>query len=214
MKGELDERKFEVIQTRTDLDASSGASLESRSIVVSPTEDLFVLQLDDRDMFAWYIRQSESPEIGYPISPRLRHVGWQYNPIWAFSLLEAPRNSSLESMCCYMVYGIKYEGLETLWLINYDIKRKHWVPSRAELSRPDPQTFETDQFRFTEVSADDDGTWDEVQDDTRPSTRIGFLDFVAELQWLVDYTVETIRGITATQQKVNIKILACEHRQL
>ena len=42
MKGELDDRKFEVIQPRTDLDASGEASLESRSIVVSPTEDLFV----------------------------------------------------------------------------------------------------------------------------------------------------------------------------
>ena len=104
-------------------------------------------------------------------------------------------------------------GLETLWLINYAIKRKSWVPSRAELSRPDPQTFETNQFCFTQVPADVDGTCNKVHNNPRTPKAIGFLDFVVELQRLVDYIVKTLCDITVTRRMVNIKILACERRQ-
>ncbi|KAK7570265.1 hypothetical protein V3481_019451 [Fusarium oxysporum f. sp. vasinfectum] len=215
----LDEAKFFVVRTRTnhhdlsdtELDTSRACASQHRNIVVSLSQDLFILQLDDSDVFILYFNDRGIPHETAGGSPRLQHVGWQYNPAWATSVRESSWTPSLDSLCCYIVYGAKSGGLETFWLINYRIKRKHWVPLKEELSEPEPQIFEADGFRLTEVPANENGPWDEVVDDCDPHTLVDFIAFVNQLQELINYTLRSI-PIQVGKQKVSIKILACESR--
>ncbi|KAF5974097.1 hypothetical protein FBULB1_7929 [Fusarium bulbicola] len=202
IRNTLNEDKFLVVRTRanrhalgdTGLNISEASASRHRSIVVSPREDLFVLQLDHPDAFVWYLRDPAIPSETPAGSPQLRNVGWQYNPAWATSIRESPWSVG---------------DLETLWLINYRIKRKYWVPSEEELNEPEPQIFEGDGFRFTEVSAGDDGPWDEVVDDCDPHTLADFIAFVELLQQLINRTLGSYQTRVG-KQEINIKILACD----
>ncbi|KAF5988546.1 hypothetical protein FBULB1_1422 [Fusarium bulbicola] len=217
IRDKLDETKFLVVRTRanhqdandTRLDTLGAYTSQRRSIVVSPKDDLFILQLDHPDAFVWYLRDPAIPSETPAGAPQLRNVGWQYNPIWATSVRESPWSLSLTYLCCYIVYGVKHGGLEALWLINYRIKRKYWVPSEEELNEPEPRIFESDGFRFTEVPASDDGPWDEVVPDCEPHTLADFVAFVELLQQLINHTLRSIQTQVG-KQEISIKILACE----
>ncbi|KAF5716590.1 hypothetical protein FGLOB1_2512 [Fusarium globosum] len=215
MRDNLHEAEFLVVRTRANhlgdtwLDTSGAYASRHRTIVVSPREDLFILQLDHPDAFLWYLRNPVIPSETPGGSPQLRNVGWQYNPAWATSVRESPWVLSLTYLCCYIVYGVKLGGLETIWLINYRLKRKYWVQSEEELNEPDSRIFEADGFRFTEVAASDDGPWDEVADDCDPHTLADFIEFVELLQQLINHTLRSIHTQVG-KQEINIKILACE----
>ncbi|PNP51281.1 hypothetical protein FNYG_15904 [Fusarium nygamai] len=151
-----------------EVDALASDSSQQRSIIVSPSQDLFVLQPDDPDMFNRFLFEDVIPDNTAQGLLQIPHVGWQYHPSWASSLHESSRIRSLDSLCYYIVYGARFGGLETLWLINYRIKRKHWVPSKEEFDGPKPKVFETDEFRLIEVEIDNNIRsseqlpWDEV----------------------------------------------------
>lgn len=220
LKGGLDDSKFAVIRTwanssnQSDSKSDKSESLASqhRSIVVLPSEDLFILQLDDPGMFDCYLLEDAMPDVTAAGSPQLRQVAWQYHPIWASSLNESTWMVSLDSLCSYIVYGIRSGGLKTLWLINYLIKRKQLVPSEKELNELKPHVFETGDFRFIEVPVIKDRFWDEVVEDDDPHLLAQFLSFVDQLQQLITYTLSSLPSRIKVEQEITVKILACEGR--
>ncbi|KAG8664203.1 uncharacterized protein FPOAC1_013910 [Fusarium poae] len=184
-----------VVQTKVECgsrEAKIGASgilpSQKRTIIVSPSLDLFILQFDNPDMLSWSLSEDIVPFDTIPSPMQIRHVGWQYHPIWASSLQDSPWIGSLDSLCSYIVYGVRLGGLETLWLINYRIKRKHWVSSKSEVKGPEPKVFETDNFRLIEVLLDENVLspeqlrWDEVVAEGDPYTVSDFLAFVTKLR--------------------------------
>ncbi|KAF5256805.1 hypothetical protein FOXYS1_12701 [Fusarium oxysporum] len=150
---------------------------------------------------------------------QIPHVGWQYHPSWASSLHESSRIRSLDSLCCYIVYGARFGGLETLWLINYRIKRKHWVSSKEEFDGPKPKVFETDEFRLIEVEIDDNIRspeqlpWDEVVERGDFYTLDDFLAFVRLLRQLVTHTLLSTPALQTAKHVMSIKVLAYEDLQ-
>jgi hypothetical protein len=205
-----------------DASASEGLFSQRPSIIVSPSQDLFILQLDDPDMFAWSLFDDIILDEINPTLMQMRNVGWEYRAIWASGLHEAPRIRSLDSLCCYIVYGARFGGLETLWLINYNIKRKQWVPSREELGRPELKVFETDAFRLTEVLVDDTISWvgppeqmpwGEIIEEGDSYTLDDFLAFVHQLRWLVAHSLPPTSALETGKRTASIKVLAYEDRQ-
>ncbi|QKD57539.2 uncharacterized protein FOBCDRAFT_242026 [Fusarium oxysporum Fo47] len=150
---------------------------------------------------------------------QIPHVGWQYHPSWASSLHESSRIRSLDSLCCYIVYGARFGGLETLWLINYRIKRKHWVSSKEEFDGPKPKVFETDEFWLIEVEIDDNIRspeqlpWDEVVERGDFYTLDDFLAFVRLLRQLVTHTLLSNPALQTAKPVMGIKVLAYEDLQ-
>ncbi|EGU89405.1 hypothetical protein FOXB_00075 [Fusarium oxysporum f. sp. conglutinans Fo5176] len=150
---------------------------------------------------------------------QIPHVGWQYHPSWASSLHESSRIRSLDSLCCYIVYGARFGGLETLWLINYRVKRKHWVSSKEEFDGPKPKVFETDEFRLIEVEIDDNIRspeqlpWDEVVERGDFYTLDDFLAFVRLLRQLVTHTLLSTPALQTAKHVMSIKVLAYEDLQ-
>ncbi|PNP74471.1 hypothetical protein FNYG_12190 [Fusarium nygamai] len=200
-----------------EVDAPGGGSPQQTSIVVSPSQDLFILQLDSPDIFSWSFLEDAVPSNTAKGLLQIPHVGWQYHPSWAASLHVSTWIRSLDSLCCYIVYGIRFGGLETLWLINYRIKRKHWVSSKAESNGPKPKVFRTDDFQLIEVEVDDDTrsseqlSWDEVVEGECDSyTLEDFLAFVGQLRQLVTHTLLSMPALEAVQRHPSIKVLAFE----
>ncbi|EMT69274.1 hypothetical protein FOC4_g10000586, partial [Fusarium odoratissimum] len=169
-----------------------------RSIIVSPSQDLFILQPDDPDMFSRFLFEDVIPNNTAQGLLQIPHVGWQYPPSWASSLHESSRIRSLVSLCCYIVYGARFGGLETLWLINYRIKRKHRVSLKEEFDGPKPKVFETDEFRLVEV---------EIDDNIRSPEQLPWDEVVERGDF---YTLDDFLAFTA-KRTVSIKVLAYEH---
>ncbi|KAI7764321.1 hypothetical protein LZL87_014171 [Fusarium oxysporum] len=227
MTDKLGPYKPVTIQMRRDcriLNKVTGSkdSLSHRSrIIVSPSQDLFILQLDDSDMFGWTLFDEIIPVGTAPVPLQIRNVGWEFQEIWATSLHESHWVRSLDSLCCYIVYGARFGGLETLWLINYRLKRKHWAPSRKELDKPEAKVFETDSFRLTEVLIDDvvpgdrqleQLPWGEVVEMDGSCTLGEFVAFVCQLRRLVTDTLEPTPTLEIGKGTASIKVLAYEDR--
>ncbi|RKL10783.1 hypothetical protein BFJ70_g16464 [Fusarium oxysporum] len=227
MTDKLGPYKPVTIQMRRDcriLNEVTGSkdSLSHRSrIIVSPSQDLFILQLDDSDMFGWTLFDEIIPVGTAPVPLQIRNVGWEFQEIWATSLHESHWVRSLDSLCCYIVYGARFGGLETLWLINYRLKRKHWAPSRKELDKPEAKVFETDSFRLTEVLIDDvvpgdrqleQLPWGEVVEMDGSCTLGEFVAFVCQLRRLVTDTLEPTPTLEIGKGTASIKVLAYEDR--
>ena len=212
-----------VVQTKVERGSRKGKACTSgtvpsqkRTIIVSPSKDLFILQFDNPDMLSWCLLEDIVPFNVVPSLVQIRHVGWQYHPIWSSSLRDSPWIASLNTLCSYIVYGMKFGGLETLWLINYRIRRKHWVPSKSEATRKEPKVFEIDDFRFTEVFLDDNLLlpeqlrWDEVVPADDPYGANDFLAFVTWLRLLVSHILMSTSTLQASRRSMSIKVLACE----
>lgn len=205
-----------------DSNAPEDITLERCSIVVSPGRDLFVLQLDDSNMLSWSLSDDLTPDGTTPSLMQMPHVGWEYRAAQTTGLGAFPRTQSLDSLCSYIVYGSRYRGLETLWLINRCIRRKHWVPSREELDKPEPQAFETDDFRLIEVSVDDSVDWggpaehlprDEIIEQGDSSTLDDFLAFIHHLQVFATHVSHNSPNLDTGKRSIGIKVLAYEDRQ-
>ncbi|KAH7231852.1 uncharacterized protein BKA55DRAFT_598521 [Fusarium redolens] len=170
----------------------------------------------DPDMFSRFLFEDVIPNNTAQGLLQIPHVGWQYHPSWASSLHESSRIRSLDSLCCYIVYGARFGGLETLWLINYRIKRKHWVSSKAEFDGPKPKVFKADEFQLVEVEIDDDIrsseqlSWDEVLERGDPYTLDDFLAFVRLLRQLVTHTLLSTPALQTAKHIMSIKVLAYE----
>ncbi|CAG2003877.1 unnamed protein product [Fusarium graminearum] len=211
--------KVERCSREVNRGACANLPSQKRTIIVSPHNDLFILQLDNPEMFNWSLFEDVVPLDAAPGLVHIRHVGWQYHPIWASSLHDSAWLASLSSLCAYIVYGMRFGGLETLWLINYRIKRKHWVSSKNEVKGPEPKVFETDSFRLTEVVLHEDVLspeqlpWDEGVTDDNFHTISGFLAFVTRLRLLVSHFLEHTSTREAPSQTMSIKILAFENFQ-
>ncbi|KAH7195125.1 hypothetical protein BKA60DRAFT_660771 [Fusarium oxysporum] len=171
----------------------------------------------DPDMFSWSLLEDVLPNNTAQGVLRIPHVGWQYHPSWAASLHASSWIRSLDSLCCYIVYGARFGGLETLWLINYRIKRKHWVSSKAEFDGPKPKVFKTDEFQLIEVEIDDNIrsseqlSWDEVVEGSDLYTLDDFLAFLGQLRQLVTHTLPSTPALQTAKRTVSIKVLAYEH---
>ncbi|KAG8664962.1 uncharacterized protein FPOAC1_012939 [Fusarium poae] len=158
-----------VVQTKVECgsrEAKIGASgilpSQKRTIIVSPSLDLFILQFDNPDMLSWSLSEDIVPFDTIPSPMQIRHVGWQYHPIWASSLQDSPWIGSLDS-CAHILYT-------------------------AEVKGPEPKVFETDNFRLIEVLLDENVLspeqlrWDEVVAEGDPYTVSDFLAFVTKLR--------------------------------
>ncbi|KAI3574030.1 hypothetical protein IWW34DRAFT_634224 [Fusarium oxysporum f. sp. albedinis] len=173
----------------------------------------------DPDMFSRLLFEDVIPNNTAPGLLQIPHVGWQYHPSWASSLHESRWIRSLDSLCCYIVYGARFGGLETLWLINYRIKRKHWVSSKAEFEGPKPKVFKTDEFQLIEVEIGDNIrsseqlSWDEVVERGDPYTLDDFLAFVRQLRQLVTHTLLSTPALQTGKHAMSIKVLAYEDFQ-
>ncbi|EWZ79235.1 hypothetical protein FOWG_16600 [Fusarium oxysporum f. sp. lycopersici MN25] len=204
-------------RSNANMDAPGSDSSQQPIIIVSPSQDLFILQLDDLDMFSWSLLEDVLPNNTAQGVLRIPHVGWQYHPSWAASLHASSWIRSLDSLCCYIVYGARFGGLETLWLINYRIKRKHWVSSKAEFDGPKPKVFKTDEFQLIEVEIDDNIrsseqlSWDEVVEGSDLYTLDDFLAFLGQLRQLVTHTLPSTPALQTAKRTVSIKVLAYEH---
>ncbi|EXL39974.1 hypothetical protein FOCG_17424 [Fusarium oxysporum f. sp. radicis-lycopersici 26381] len=227
MTDKLSPYKPATIQMRRDcgivnkVTGSKDSLSHRRRIIVSPSQDLFILQLDDSDMFGWTLFDEIIPVGTAPVPLQIRNVGWEFQEIWATSLHESHWVRSLDSLCCYIVYGARFGGLETLWLINYRLKRKHWAPSRKELDKPEAKVFETDSFRLTEVLIDDvvpgdrqleQLPWGEVVEMDGSCTLGEFVAFVCQLRRLVTDTLEPTPTLEIGKGTASIKVLAYEDR--
>ncbi|RBR18615.1 uncharacterized protein FIESC28_05967 [Fusarium coffeatum] len=226
MRDIIKSRKPMVVKTKMvcgdlNVEASLPGGLPSsrRTVIVSPSQDLFILQLDRPDMLSWSLFDDIAPIDTVPKSIHVGHVGWQYHPAWAMSLRDSPWIGALDSLCSYIVYGIRFGGLETLWLINWRIKRKHWVPWKNEVERPSPKVFETDNLRFMEVILDenveslDQLRWDEVGPEDGLYTVVDFLAFVRQLQLSVSHVLTATQSQQGPRRTMSVKVLACEERR-
>ncbi|KAF4338874.1 hypothetical protein FBEOM_7225 [Fusarium beomiforme] len=203
-------------RSNVEVEAPESHSSQQHNIIVSPSQDLFILQPEDSDMFSRFLFEDVIENNTTQGLLQIQQVGWQYHPSWASSLHESTWIRSLETLCGYIVYGVRFRGLETLWLINYRIKRKHWVSSKAEFDGTNPKTFKTDGFQLIEVEINDDIrsseqlSWDEVVERGDLYTLDDFLAFVRQLRQLVTHTLLSTPAPETGRHATSIKVLAYE----
>jgi hypothetical protein len=150
---------------------------------------------------------------------RTPHVGWEYNPVWVLELDHDLGTNVLDLLCSYAIYGAKAGGLQTMWFINYDIKRKPWVPSEEEARRPASRTFEIGKQRFVEVDVlgacyhhptlVEPAWYDQGNQDGLLSLTGDFLSFIHLVKDIIFITSEHDRS-HQDSKVVDIGILACE----
>ncbi|KAF5664038.1 hypothetical protein FHETE_7247 [Fusarium heterosporum] len=195
-----------------EVDRPDTCSPRQGTIIVCPMQDLFILQPEDDDMFRWSQRDNMNPKNTAPGFLRIRHICWEYQPKWTSSPHSSASIRGIDSLCCFIVHCVRSGVLDTFWLMNHHIKRKHWVASEEEASRPSPTTFETDAFELTEVVTDssvvspDELPWDDLH------SLDGFLAFLDQLRQLVNHAIRSMPDREVVTRPLSINVLAYEDK--
>ncbi|RKL22162.1 hypothetical protein BFJ72_g14728 [Fusarium proliferatum] len=144
----------------------------------------------------------------------MRHVGWEYHTDWLSERRKYPSADILNLLCSCALRGAKVGNLEAIWIVNYKIKRKQWVPSKEQVNKPVMDVFQMDRYRLVEVDYKDwrklpreEATWEEVLDNPDEDATHNFLPFVNFLQ---DLILLLIGRQALPQQTIRVRILACE----
>jgi hypothetical protein len=144
----------------------------------------------------------------------MRHVGWEYHTDWLSERRKYPSADILNFLCSCALRGAKVGNLEAIWIVNYKIKRKQWVPSKEQVNRPAMDVFKMDRYRLVEVDYKDwrhlpreEATWEEISDNPDEDATHTFLPFVNFLQ---DLILLLIGRQALRQRTIQVRILACE----
>ncbi|KAI1642462.1 uncharacterized protein F4817DRAFT_352899 [Daldinia loculata] len=133
-----------------------GDDSTDRYFTVVPYRDLFCLQPEILDYFNCEdISKPDGVALG---STRwgfhgLQNIALEYDPAWGITVEKADlgmrhRLSIVESII-QPLFNAK--GLSYVWLIDYRIKRRHYVPTKEETTERDPIIFYGSDRRFVEV---------------------------------------------------------------
>ncbi|KAF5623636.1 uncharacterized protein FTJAE_10568 [Fusarium tjaetaba] len=160
-----------------------------RRIIVSPSHDLFILQLDDSDMFGWTLFDDIIPVGTAPVPLQIRNVGWEYETNWAASLHELKRKHWVPS-------------------------RKEL--DRVEAKAFEADSFRLTEVMIDDVVHGDRQLeqlpWGEVEDMGGSGTLGEFVAFVCQLRRLVTDTLEPTPTLGIGKGTAGVKVLAYEDR--
>ncbi|RYC78473.1 hypothetical protein BFJ63_vAg18652 [Fusarium oxysporum f. sp. narcissi] len=170
-------------------------------------------------------KEMESHLGGNPSSPDaglgkwglgMRHIGWEYHADWFSNRRICPSTDILNFLCSCALQGARAGNLETIWIVNYNIKRKQWVPStKTTNGKADMHVFKMDKYRLVEVDYKDwrrlsreEATWEEVSENPEEDATNTFLPFVNFLQGLISLLIGHRQALRP--HPVRVGILACE----
>ncbi|KAJ0125845.1 Zinc finger BED domain-containing protein DAYSLEEPER [Fusarium oxysporum f. sp. albedinis] len=146
----------------------------------------------------------------------MRHIGWEYHADWFSNRRICPSTDILNFLCSCALQGARAGNLETIWIVNYNIKRKQWVPStKTTNAKADMHVFKMDKYRLVEVDYKDwrrlsreEATWEEVSENPEEDATNTFLPFVNFLQGLISLLIGHRQALRP--HPVRVGILACE----
>ncbi|KAG4279592.1 hypothetical protein FPRO04_13570 [Fusarium proliferatum] len=146
----------------------------------------------------------------------MRHIGWEYHADWFSSRRISPSTDILNFLCSCALQAVRVGNLETIWIINYNIKRKQWVHSmKTANAKVDMHVFKMDRYRLVEVDyknwrhlSKEEATWEEVWENSDEDATNTFLPFINFLQGLISLVVGHRQALRP--HPVRIGILACE----
>ncbi|KPA38030.1 hypothetical protein FLAG1_09138 [Fusarium langsethiae] len=184
---------------------------ESPHIICAP-EDLVVFQLHPLRLNMPSLQKYGSDAGSDKWGLGMRHIGWEYNADWFSNRETCPSTDILNFLCSCALRGARAGQLERVWIINYKIKRKQWVPSEKQANEPTMHVFDMDEYRMVVVNhknwrhlSPEEITWDEVTDDEVPNR---FLLFVNFLQGLIMLFIGHRQS--PWQRRLQVGVLACE----
>ncbi|KAH7023856.1 hypothetical protein EDB80DRAFT_871259 [Ilyonectria destructans] len=182
---------------------------------VFPNKDLFYLQPYNLNTLDWgRISHDISIASMWNGFGGLKHVALEFNPNWALELeKDRPFFIELEFMTNLTdaaIDGTAWGGLDTLWFIDFGMKRKAHVPTKAETERPPRKVFYQNKCRFVEVytGAPFDHQWEQYYkaggDENISSRR-----FIQELEYAIEDGLDDRQAEHFTPT-AKIGILGCE----
>jgi hypothetical protein len=195
--------------TSEDVDSS-----EQWHIVCAP-EDLVIFQLHPprSKSLSPYTKGTDAGLEEWGLG--MRHVGWEYHTDWFSERRKCPSTDILNFLCSCALRGARAGNLEAIWIVNYNIKRKQWVPSEKQVNRPAMHVFKMDRYRLVEVDYKDwrhlsreEATWEEISENPEEDATNTFLPFVNFLQDLILLLIG--RRQAPRQRTIQVRILACE----
>ncbi|KAK3934570.1 hypothetical protein QBC46DRAFT_324884 [Diplogelasinospora grovesii] len=195
-------------------------------LTIFPGTDLIVLQLEPHDMgnISWDSLNDNGaiPALRAAISWRIELGTVQYalelDPSWN-KKAQCYSNSD-NDLLCDIVRAARSEEFSKLWLINYQIKRKHYVPTEeqaAKMERHPPAIFYGSDRRYVEVMRDSYWDWEREwhYDALVPEDEdVNPFSFVEMLEWQQEQVLD-IEGERETPQfdpgpSAFFRLLACE----
>ncbi|OTA84694.1 hypothetical protein M434DRAFT_16325 [Hypoxylon sp. CO27-5] len=148
-----------------------------RYFVVFPHQDLFCIQpynfqTTAHSLVDYYFRIGSS----YNGFKGFKNIAFEFDPAW--EAVEQSPGLEEQDIIKYIYGALRFDHeLETFWLIDYSIKRRHHVPTEKQAARPDGMVFYGSDCRFVEVARDDvkDYPWEGVLDDEEKYAKLGVL---------------------------------------
>ncbi|KAF5725250.1 hypothetical protein FMUND_8 [Fusarium mundagurra] len=179
-------------------------------------DDLVIFQLHPLEPMP--LTPSKNRPDAYPVDwgLEMRHIGWEYHADWFSNRRISPSTDILNFLCSCALQAVRAGNLETIWIVNYNIKRKHWVHSiKTAKAKADMHVFKMDRYRLVEVDYKDwrrlsreEATWEEVSENVDEDATNTFLPFINFLQGLISLLIGHRQALRP--HPVRIGILACE----
>ncbi|KAF5240875.1 hypothetical protein FANTH_9396 [Fusarium anthophilum] len=212
--------------TRITMGCKMSQSLTSREIdsrenphishIVCAPDDLVIFQLHPPEPTSMTLCNNRQDALLGKWGLGMRHIGWEYNADWFSNRRICPSTDILNFLCSCALQGVRAGNLETIWIVNYNIKRKQWVHSMKTASaKADMHVFKMDRYRLVEVDYKDwcrlsreEATWEEVSENADEDSTSTFLPFINFLQGLISLLIGHRQALRP--HPVRIGILACE----
>ncbi|KAG6990372.1 hypothetical protein FOFC_02575 [Fusarium oxysporum] len=202
---------------KTSYSLTSGEiDLREHAHILCAPDDLVIFQLHPLES-ASFTPCNNRPDSGLgKWGLGMRHIGWEYHADWFSNRRICPSTDILNFLCSCALQGARAGNLETIWIVNYNIKRKQWVPStKTTNGKADMHVFKMDKYRLVEVDYKDwrrlsreEATWEEVSENPEEDATNTFLPFVNFLQGLISLLIGHRQALRP--HPVRVGILACE----
>ncbi|KAI0137932.1 hypothetical protein F4776DRAFT_670900 [Hypoxylon sp. NC0597] len=179
-----------------------------RYFVAFPQQDLFCVQPHNfQNTNHGMIENGFSMILSYYGFNAVKNIAFEFDPAWETSQ-QSPGYAQLD-MTDYFYRGLplNYE-FETVWFIDYSIKRRHHVPTKKQAERSDGTVFYGSDCRFVEVARDDlkDYPWEGVLDAQGDGLTSCF-KFLKELE----LRIQNAWFYGRRENPVKLGVLACEY---
>ncbi|KAI8723845.1 2EXR domain-containing protein [Fusarium sp. LHS14.1] len=138
-------------------DAQVSLDHPDRFIVVYPDKDLFCFQ--PYDWYTWDLGGDFYNFLVDTFNGRVKNAAIEYNPQWAGGDHEL---KIFDNFFHLAIGSATLAYLESVWFIDYRIKRRHHLPTKEQSEAPLGEVFYQDGRRFIEVDINyEDSPWEQ-----------------------------------------------------
>ncbi|KAL2692091.1 hypothetical protein Neosp_002495 [[Neocosmospora] mangrovei] len=160
----LDDSYYNKLPMPSQSDSQMSQDHPGRFIVVHPDEDLFCFQ--PYDWYTLYLERGFASFLIATFDGFVKNAAIEYNPQWGVDVKEAGGDHEqlkiFDNFFDLAIGSASLTYLESLWFIDYRIKRRHHVPTKEQSEAPLGQVFYQIGRRFVEVDIEcEDSPWEQ-----------------------------------------------------